>query len=61
MSVIPATKEAEIRWIKVPGQPWANSSQNSYLKKPSTKKGWWSGSRYRPRTQTPTSAKNTYI
>jgi hypothetical protein len=26
----------------------ANSSQDPLLKKPFTKKGWWSGSRYRP-------------
>jgi hypothetical protein len=38
------TQEAEIRRIVVPSQPWANSSQNPTMKKPITKKGWWSDS-----------------
>jgi hypothetical protein len=33
---------------------WANSLQDPILKKnPSQKKGWWSGSRYRPWVQAP--------
>jgi hypothetical protein len=31
----------------------ANSSQDPISKKPFTKKGWWSGSRYKPWVQTP--------
>jgi hypothetical protein len=36
--VILATQEAEIRRIEVPSQPWANSSQDSYLEKTQHKK-----------------------
>jgi hypothetical protein len=32
---------------------WANSSLDPILKKPFTKKGWWSGSKYRPWVQAP--------
>jgi hypothetical protein len=32
---------------------WANSSRDHILKKPITKKGWWSGSWCRPWVQTP--------
>jgi hypothetical protein len=46
--VIITTKEADIRRIMVQSQPQANSSQDPILKKPNTKKGWWSGSRNRP-------------
>jgi hypothetical protein len=42
--LILAAQEAEIRRIVVPSQPWANSSQNPTMKKPITKKGWWSDS-----------------
>jgi hypothetical protein len=33
--------------------PWANSSWDPILKKPTTKKGWWYGSRCRPWFQIP--------
>jgi hypothetical protein len=36
--VIPATQEAEIRRIKDQSQPQANSSHDSILRKPFTKK-----------------------
>jgi hypothetical protein len=32
---------------------WANSSGDPTSKKPTIKKGWWSGSRCRPWVQTP--------
>jgi hypothetical protein len=32
---------------------WGNSSQKPISKKPITKMGWWSGSRYRSGVQTP--------
>jgi hypothetical protein len=38
MPIILATQEAEIRRIAVQSQPLANSSQDSILKKPITKK-----------------------
>jgi hypothetical protein len=38
MSVILATQGAEIRRIKVPSQPWANSSQDPILENPSQKR-----------------------
>jgi hypothetical protein len=44
MPVILATQEAQIRWIKIPSQPWANSSKDPISKILSTKKDWWSGS-----------------
>jgi hypothetical protein len=41
--VILATREAEIRRMNQ-----ANRSRDPISKKPTTKKGWWSGSSYRP-------------
>jgi hypothetical protein len=51
--VIPATQEAAIRRIEVQSQHGQNSSQDSISKKNITKRGWWSGSRYRACVQTP--------
>jgi hypothetical protein len=42
--IILATQRTEFRRITVPSQPQANSWQDPILKKPNTKKGWWSGS-----------------
>jgi hypothetical protein len=51
--VILANQEAEIRRIVVQSQP-RQISGRPYLKKTHhKKKGWWSGSRCRPRVQTP--------
>jgi hypothetical protein len=36
---------------------WANSSQDPILRKPSQKKGWWSGSRFRLSTNASTAKK----
>jgi hypothetical protein len=46
MPVILATWEAEIRRIVIRNQPWQVVHET-------TKKGWWSGSRCRPRVQAP--------
>jgi hypothetical protein len=46
--VILATQDAEIRKTAVPSQPGQNSFRDPILKILNTKKGWWSGSRYRP-------------
>jgi hypothetical protein len=46
--VILATQKAEIRRIEVQSQPEQIVLRDPILKKPFTKKGWWSGSRYRP-------------
>jgi hypothetical protein len=48
MPVILATQEAEIRRIMVWSQPRQIVLRDPILKKPFTKKGWWSGSRCRP-------------
>jgi hypothetical protein len=48
MPVILATQEAEIRRIVVQSQPREKVCQTLSQKKPSQKKGWWNGSRYRP-------------
>jgi hypothetical protein len=46
--VILATQEAEIRRMEVQSQPGEIVHKTLSRKKPITKKGWWSGSRYRP-------------
>jgi hypothetical protein len=48
MPVILPTQEAEIRRITVQSLPQANSLEILSRKKAITKKGWWSGSKYRP-------------
>jgi hypothetical protein len=48
MPAILATQEAEIRKIVVQGQPGQIVHETLSQKIPFTKKGWWSGSRYRP-------------
>jgi hypothetical protein len=53
MPIILATQEAAIRRIEVKSQPQANSSQDPISKKSNTKKGWWSGSKYRLQVQAP--------
>jgi hypothetical protein len=53
MPVILATQEAEIRRIAVWSQPGQIVPWDPILKKPFTKKGWWSGSRCRPWVQAP--------
>jgi hypothetical protein len=53
MSVIPATWEAEIRRIAVQSQLGKIVRETLSQKQPSQKKGWWSGSRYRPCVQSP--------
>jgi hypothetical protein len=52
MPVIPATQEAD---QDDPGSKpaRANSLLDPISKKAFTRKGWWSGLRYRPRQQTP--------
>jgi hypothetical protein len=49
MPVILATQEAELKRIEVRSQPWANNPRDPTLEKKKliTKKGWWSGSRWR--------------
>jgi hypothetical protein len=49
----PDYQEAEIKRTAVQSQPRTNSSRDPILKKPVIKKGWWSGSTYRPRVQVP--------
>jgi hypothetical protein len=51
--VIPATQEAEIRRTEFEASPGqtvqeTQSQKKKKKKKPITKKGWWSGLRYRP-------------
>jgi hypothetical protein len=46
--VILATQEAEVRRITVQSQPRQTVLRDPILKKPFTKKGWWSGSQCRP-------------
>jgi hypothetical protein len=46
--IIVVTQEAEIRRISVQSQPGQIVPGDPILKKPFTKKGWWSGSRCRP-------------
>jgi hypothetical protein len=53
MPVILATQEAEIRRIMGQSQPGQIVCETLSPKYPSQKKGWWSGSRCRPRVQTP--------
>jgi hypothetical protein len=48
MAVILATQEAEIGRIEVRSPPGEVVPRDPILKKPFTKKGWWSGSRCRP-------------
>jgi hypothetical protein len=51
MPVILATRQAEIRRIMVqsqPGQIVLETPISKFCENPSQKKGWWSGSRYRP-------------
>jgi hypothetical protein len=52
-AVILATQEAEIRSIANRSQPRQIVLRNPILKKLFTKKGLWSGSRYRPWVQAP--------
>jgi hypothetical protein len=47
------TREAEIRRITVQGQHGQIVCETLPRKNPSQTKGWWSGSRCRPRVQTP--------
>jgi hypothetical protein len=49
--VILATQEVEIRRLTI-WSSLANSSRDPISKIPITKKGWWSGSRWRPWVQT---------
>jgi hypothetical protein len=52
--IIPSTQEAEIRRIEVRSQPGQIVHETlSKKKKPIRKKGWWSGSRWRPQVQAP--------
>jgi hypothetical protein len=43
-----ATQAAEIRRITVQSQPGQIVHETLSQKKPTTKKGWWNGSKYRP-------------
>jgi hypothetical protein len=58
MPIILATQEAEIRRNAIQSQPRQIVHEALSQKKPITKKGWWSGSRCRPRVQTPVLPKN---
>jgi hypothetical protein len=51
--VILVTQEADIRRITVRSQPRQIVHKTLFWKHPSQKKGWWSGSRCRPRVQVP--------
>jgi hypothetical protein len=47
--VILATQEADIRRIAIQSQPGEIICKTLSWKNPLQKKGWWSGSRYRPK------------
>jgi hypothetical protein len=58
--VILTTQETEIRRIKVQSQPRQIVHKTLSWKIHITKKGWWSGSRCRPRVQTPIQQQQKY-
>jgi hypothetical protein len=61
MLVILATQEAAVKRVMVQSQPRANSSHDPIPKKTTTEQGWWSGSRCRPRVQTPVPRKKKIV